>query len=137
MPSFKHSESDLRAHLYSEFKVPLRIKVTPDMKSKIAGYGLSYYYAFTIKFEDGKGFSKQYSTLLGDDLGPSGTITIEGYTHTNTWTSTWVKWGYFFPLPVGFGFVLPELWVDLYTADGGTGSSGGGGGGIHIYFLPY
>ena len=75
----------------------------------------SIFYAFTIKFVDDKGFSREYSTWLGDDLDPSGTITIEGYTNSDCWTYTWCKWEYFFPLPWGFGFVLPELWIDLYN----------------------
>ena len=85
----------------------------------------SVFYAFTIIFEDDKGFSEEYTSWLGEDLDPSGTITIEDYTQTNTWTHTWCRWEYFFPtFPFGFGFVLPELWIDLYI-----GSSGGGGGG--------
>jgi len=36
----------VKDQLYPEVKVPVRIKVTPDMDSKIGGYGLSYYYAF-------------------------------------------------------------------------------------------
>jgi integrase len=36
----------VKDQLYPEIKVPVRIKVTSDMDSKIAGYGLSYYYAF-------------------------------------------------------------------------------------------
>lgn len=93
----------------------------------------SLFYAFTIKFEDHQGFSREYSTWLGDDLSYAGTITIDGYTHTGTWTHTWVKWEYMFPLPVGFGLVILELWVNLYT--GSTDSTGNGGG--HMYLRMY
>ena len=86
----------------------------------------SLFVSFVIKFEDDKGFSEEYSTWGGDKLEARGTITIEDYTHKKIWTHTWCKWTYFFPLPTGFGFVLPELWVDLYI---GEEPSGGGAGG--------
>ena len=72
----------------------------------------SIWYAFTIKFIDDKGFSKTYSSWLGDDLDSSGTITIEDYTNTGCWTHTECRWEYFNP----FGIILlPKLWIDLYT----------------------
>ena len=82
----------------------------------------SVFVGFKIKFEDDEGFSEEHTTY-SDDLGPSGTFTIEGYTNRGCWTHTWVKWCYFFALPVGFGFLLPELWIDLYTGHipAGTG----------------
>ena len=87
----------------------------------------SIFVSFKIKFEDDKGFSEEHTTWGGEDFGPSGTFTIEDYTHTNTWTKTKCTWTYFFPLPSGFGFVFPELWINLYIGDGDGDGNGGGG----------
>ena len=82
---------------------------------------VSVFISFKIKFEDDHGFSEEHTELwTGDELGSSGTFTIEDYTHRNTWTHTLVKWTYFFALPTGFGFLLPELWIDLYIGDGSS-----------------
>ena len=80
----------------------------------------SIFVSFKIKFVDDKGFKEEHTAGLGS----SGTFTIEGYTNSGCWTHTFVKWCYFFATPWGFGFLLPELWIDLYT--GHVPISGGG-----------
>ena len=86
----------------------------------------SIFYAFTIKFVDDEGFSETYSSWKGDDVKNEGTITIEGYTNSGCWTETWCQWEYFFPLPVGFGILTPELWIDLYVGQVPVTWGGGG-----------
>ena len=93
----------------------------------------SVFYAFTLIFEDSMGFSEVYSHWLGNPLSYDDTITLTGYTNSGTWTYTHARWEYFFPLPVGFGFVFVELWINLYT--GSTQSPGSyGGGKWGVYF---
>ena len=82
----------------------------------------SIFVAFIIKFVDDMGFKKTYD--MTDGVKNKGTITIEGYTNHDCWTETWCCWTYFFPLPVGFGLVTAELWIDLYI--GHVPVSGGG-----------
>lgn len=72
------------------------------------------YSAFTILFEDSKGFIQKYNSLE-HGVSHNGEITIQNYVNTGCWTHTWCSWSYSFIVPGGIGFISYDLWVDLYV----------------------